>query len=450
MSSLPTVAIIGRPNTGKSTLFNRLVGERKAIVSEVPGTTRDTVAHRIETKSMDFLLLDTGGMGGGTHDTELEKDVHRQSLLALEHADLILFTIDSRTELTSSDHEIVSLLRTSRRRHVPVVIVVTKCDNPAITDALLPQYHSFGITDDIIAVSATLNIGSDELLDTVVRHLKKLHFRKEKSEQENVTKIAVIGKPNVGKSSLINALLPDSERAKNSLLVSPVAGTTRDRNDRLVRFHEQDFLFIDTAGIKRRTKTEEGIETFAMIRSMQALHECDVAILVLSASEPIARQDLRIASMAEEEGKGLIILLNKIDLLKGEVRKEFTSKAERVLDFCRYSPPLPCSTLTKENLLKIFPLMEAVQRNRTRHIPTSELNRWYRDTLLAHAQKSISRSKHITQADEIPPTFIVFVHNARNVKPSDLRYLENRLRMVYDFTGTPVRFIPKASGPTKK
>jgi len=448
MSSLPTVAIIGRPNTGKSTLFNRIVGERKAIVSEVPGTTRDTVAHRMETKALDFLLLDTGGMGGGTQDKELEKDVHRQSLLALEHADLILLTIDSRTDLTSSDHEIVTLLRRNRRRHVPVILVLTKCDNPvAVEDALLSELHGLGISGTIIPTSAAHNIGGTELLAAITKELKKLHFRKPtKAEQRtagNAPRIAVIGKPNVGKSSLINALLPETDRKEKPLLVSDIPGTTRDRNDRLVRFHEQDYLFIDTAGLKRRSKTEEGIETFAMIRSIQAVEECDITLLMMSAEEPMSRQDLRLASLAAEAGKGLIILLNKIDLLKGEERMQRTAHMERMLSFCRFATILPCSTMTKENLLKIFPLIETVQRNRTRHIPTSELNRWFRDALQEHAQRSISRSKHITQADEIPPTFVVFVHDPKRVKETDLRYLENRLRTVYDFTGTPVRFITK-------
>ncbi|MDD5751389.1 MAG: ribosome biogenesis GTPase Der [Candidatus Peribacteraceae bacterium] len=447
MSQLPTVAIIGRPNTGKSTLFNRLVGERKAIVSEIPGTTRDTVAHRIETKPMDFLLLDTGGMGGGTQDKELEKDVHRQSLLALEHADLILLTIDSRTDLTSSDHEIVTILRKKSRRHVPVLLVLTKCDNPVATEETLPALHRLGIADQILPVSAAHNIGTEELVQSIIRHLKKLHFKKPKTSNQkpatDIPRIAVIGKPNVGKSSLINALLPEADKP---LLVSDIPGTTRDRNDRMVCFQEQDYLFIDTAGLKRRSKTEEGIETFAMIRSIQALEECDIALLVISAEEPMSRQDLRLASLATDGGKGLIILLNKIDLLKGEERIQRTAQMERTLSFCRFATILPCSTVTRENLLKIFPLIETVQRNRTRHIPTSELNRWYRDTLQEHAQRSISKSKHITQADEIPPTFVVFVHDPRRVKATDLRYLENRLRAVYDFAGTPVRFITKATG----
>jgi len=450
MSSLPTVAIIGRPNTGKSTLFNRLVGERKAIVSEVPGTTRDTVAHRIETKTMNFLLLDTGGMGGGTQDKELEKDVHRQSLLALEHADIILLTIDSRTDLTSSDHEIVTILRKKSRRHacVPVILVLTKCDNPSATEEALPALHRLGIAEEILTVSAAHGLGTEELVLSIIRHLKKLHFRKERTKSVGtVPKIAVIGKPNVGKSSLINALLPEAEKP---LLVSDIPGTTRDRNDRMVRFQEQDYLFIDTAGLKRRSKTEEGIETFAMIRSIQAVEECDIALLVISAEEPISRQDLRLASLATEGGKGLIILFNKIDLLKGEERIQRTAQMERTLSFCRFATILPCSTVTRENLLKIFPLIETVQRNRTRHIPTHELNRWYRDTLLEHAQRSISRSKHITQVNELPPTFVVFVHDPKKVKATDLRYLENKLRSVYDFSGTSVRFITKATGQREK
>lgn len=445
MPSLPTVAIIGRPNTGKSTLFNRLVGKRLAIESEVAGTTRDHVAHRMETKTMDFLLLDTGGMGGGTDDKGFEADVHRQSLLALENADLILFTVNSREELTKSDHTIIDLLRKNRRRHVPVILVPTKCDNQETIEERLPEFIAIGIADIVIPVSAPHAIGTDELLEAITQELKALHFSKqEKAKASDPPKVAVIGKPNVGKSSLINAFMSDPQRKVSPMLVSDIPGTTRDSVDTTIRFNEQEYLFIDTAGIRRKTKVEEGIEHYAVLRSIQALEQCDVAILVLSATEPVSHQDQRLAALAMESGKGLILLLNKIDTLKSEARTAKIAEVESSLSFCRFAPLLPCSASTRDGLLKVFPLIAQVQQNRLRRIPTKELHRWFTDAVYGQPLKVLSKTKHLTQAEEVPPTFVLFTKNPRNIRPSELRFLENRLRSMFDFTGTPVRWITKA------
>ncbi|OIO53274.1 ribosome biogenesis GTPase Der [Candidatus Peregrinibacteria bacterium CG1_02_54_53] len=452
MSQLPTVAIIGRPNTGKSTLFNRLVGKRLAIESEIAGTTRDHVAHRIETKNVDFLLLDTGGMGGGSlrrgsgqaDDKDFEADVHRQSLLALEHADLILFTINAREELTKSDHNIVDLLRKNRRRHVPVILVPTKCDNPTIAEDRFSELLALGITDNVIPVSAPHNIGTDDLLDAVTKELKKLHFKKQpKAKKSDPPRIAVIGKPNVGKSSLINAFMSDPQRTVSPMLVSDIPGTTRDAVDTVIRFQENEYLFVDTAGIRRRAKVEEGVEHFAVIRSIQALEQCDIALLVLDATAPVSNQDQRLAALAMQSGRGLIILLNKIDTLKGEARDTKLAELGRSLSFCRFAPLLPCSAQTKEGLLKVFPLIAQVQANRLRRIPTKDLLRWFQDAVYGQPLKVLSKTKHLTQADEVPPTFVLFTKNPKAIRPSELKFLENRLRSMFDFTGTPVRWITK-------
>lgn len=444
MSQLPTVAIIGRPNTGKSTLFNRLAGERKAIESEVAGTTRDHVAHRMETRTVDFLLLDTGGMGGGTDDKGFEEDVHRQSLLALTNADLILFTVNSREELTKSDHAIIDLLRRNRRRHVPVILVPTKCDNPATIEEKLVEYLAIGIADIVIPVSAPHAIGTEDLIDAIAKELKKLHFRKqEKAKASDPPKVAVIGKPNVGKSSLINAFMSDPQRSVSPMLVSKIPGTTRDAVDTIIRFNEQEFLFIDTAGIRRRTKVEEGIEHFAVLRSIQALEQCDVALLVLSALEPVSHQDQRLATLAVEAGKGLIILLNKIDTLKSEAREAKIAEVQLSLSFISFAPLLPCSASTRDGLLKVFPLIAQVQQNRLRRIPTRELHRWFTDAVYGQPLKVLSKTKHLTQADDVPPTFVLFTKNPRNIRPSELKFLEHRLRSMFDFTGTPVRWVTK-------
>ena len=445
MAKLPTVAIIGKPNTGKSTLFNRLVGRRKAIVSDTPGTTRDHVASKVLGEKVDYLLVDTGGMGGGTEDKNLEDDVHRQSKLALENADLILFTVNSRDELTSSDLKIVDTLRKNKKKHVPVLMVVTKCDNPNEIDALLPQFYELNIAKQVIPISAPHKIGIDDLEAQVEKELLALHFEKTKEEDATLPKIAIIGKPNVGKSSLVNAFMSDSQREKSPLLVSDIAGTTRDTTDTVIKCKEKEYMFMDTAGIKRRRQTEEDIETHAYFRSMRALEMCDIAILLLDATEPVSKQDKRIAGMAIEEGKGLIILLNKIDLLEKEERKYTIEKAEDAFSFCKYSPILPCSAETRDGILKLFDLIEMIQRNRTRRVSTKDLRSWFEDAVYDKPMGALLKSKHITQAEELPPTFVLFVKNPKKVQVSQLRYLDNRLRETFEFQGVPIRWVTKSN-----
>ncbi|MFH0770531.1 MAG: ribosome biogenesis GTPase Der [Candidatus Peregrinibacteria bacterium] len=476
MTKLPIVAIIGRPNTGKSTLFNRMVGQRKSIESEVPGTTRDAIAHTIETEDVDYLLLDTGGMGIGTlrrgsslrpsgyarqagqaDDQDLEVDVHKQSLLALANADVIIFTVNGREETTKSDLEIVSLLRKNKGSHVPVLLAVTKCDNEKIEEEALMRFRQLAITDAILPVSAAHYIGVEELKDTIAQELKKLHFTKAQSspldtargkklKAQSSPRVAIIGRPNVGKSSLINALMSDPQRETSPLLVSSVPGTTRDATDTTIRRNDREYLFIDTAGIRRRRSTEEGIETFAMLRSIRALEECDTAVLITEANTLVSKQDKRIAEMAKEAGKGLIILVNKIDLLKGEERKEKILEVESAFAFCRYAPIVSCSATTREGIVKIFDWIDAVSRNRARRIPTKDLVRWYRDTVFGKPFRMLQSAKFITQAEEVPPTFVLFVRDPKMVKISQLRHLDNNLRSLFAFEGTPIRWITKKSG----
>lgn len=446
MSKLPTVAIIGRPNTGKSTLFNRLVGRRKAIVSDIPGTTRDHIAHKVEGEEVDYLLIDTGGMGGGTEDIDLEDDVHKQSLLALEHADVIVLTVNSREELTAADFDIVGTLRKNKRSHVPVILAATKCDDPLKIEELLPHYYELGIAEKVIAISAPHKIGIDDLEDNIEAELKKLHFEKEpQTDQERPPRIAIIGKPNVGKSSIVNAFMNETQREQSPLLVSDIPGTTRDTTDTAIRFHDKEYLFMDTAGIKRRKQTlGDDIETHAYFRSVKALEMCDICVLVLDVSQPVSKQDKRIASMAVEGGKGIIILLNKIDLVPKETKQEVLAQVEYELKFCKFALVQTCSAETREGLLKIFELAESLQRNRTRRIPTKDLHRWFRDAVTGQPMGALAKAKHITQAEEIPPSFVIFVKNPQKIRVSQLRALENNLRRTYAFDGTPVRWILKS------
>ena len=449
MARLPTVAIVGRPNTGKSRLFNRLLGRRKSIVSDIPGTTRDRVAARVSGGRTDYLLVDTGGIGGGTRDRDLEDDVEAQSLLALENADVILFTVDSRGELTASDYTVIDHLRRKPKRHVPVILVLTKCDNPAATDAILPPFYALGISEEIIPVSAPHNLGIDALQNAVEDALEKLHFARADDGAAPLAsggpRIAIVGRPNVGKSSIINAFLHASQRATSGLLVSDIPGTTRDATDTVVVSHGREYTLVDTAGIRRAKGTKDEIDMYAHLRSLQAIGECDIAVLAVDASLPMTKLDKRIAGMAIEEGKGLVILANKIDLVLEGKRGETLQALASAFAFCRYAPILPCSAATREGLRSLFDIVHTIEENRSRRIPTKELIRWFEETVEGQPLSSVGSSKHITQAEELPPTFVLFVKNPKQVQVSQLRHLDNAIRRSFDFTGTPLRWVTKTA-----
>lgn len=448
--ALPLVAIVGRPNTGKSTIFNRILGKRIAIVSDIPGTTRDHIAGKVESEDVDYLLVDTGGMGGGTEDMDFEDDVEAQSTLAVEHADVIVLVLSGREELTSSDHAVAEVLRRRKRKHVPIIVIVNKIDNPAKIEEILPQYYELGIGDVLIPLSAAHGSGFGALADAIRSGLKKLHFAKATGSDEaaDAPRVAIVGKPNVGKSSIVNALMSDPQRAVSPRIVSDIPGTTRDAVDTAIRHDGKDFIFVDTAGIKRKKEAKPGLETLAYFRSVRAIAEADVAVLVLDGSGPLTRQDKRIAQIALEEGKGLIIAVNKSDVMIPEQRKNAANDVLTDLPFCRFAPVIVCSSKTRDGLVKLFELIEMVQRNRRRRIPTQELHEWYEQNMRSQPMAELKGSKHITQADEPVPTFVIFVKEPKRVKASELRFLESRLRSTFAFEGTPVRWITK--GPKEK
>lgn len=455
MSKLPTVAIIGRPNTGKSTLFNRLINKRRAIESDIAGTTRDLISHRVDLEEMSYLLVDTGGIGASA-DKDFEEDVAEQSLLALEFADVIVFTVNAKEEITADDRKVMDIIRKKRRRHVPVIVALTKADTPEKRDALVLDFHETNIGDELITVSAPHRIGIDELNDAIVKQLKLLNFEKIPAETgDSPPRIAIIGRPNVGKSSIVNALMSDSQREKSPLLVSPVAGTTRDSVDTEVIYHDKRYIIVDTAGLRKQaSRRDDEIERFSTMRTLTAVEQADIVILVLSADEAPTQQDKRIAAMAVDSGKGLMILLNKIDMLRGEKRTDGIGFITDTLHFVtKFARVIPCSAKTREGLVKLFDQVEAVQMSRVRRIPTNQLNRWFEETVHGKPLGEIARTKYLTQADEIPPTFVLFVKNPRAVQTSQLRYLENQLRKTYGFDGTPIRFKTKPTeqeGFTKK
>ncbi len=455
MSSLPIVAIIGKPNTGKSTLFNRIIGQRKAIESEVAGTTRDHISHRIETDAVDYLLLDTGGMGTGTADEDFEEDVFEQSMLALEKADVILFLIDSRSELTTDDHVVIEQLRKKRRRHVPIILVLSKADDERKIVEVRNDAYALGISDDIIPVSSIHRHGTEELEQMIVAKLTSLHFKKEILDASLETadtppRLAVIGKPNVGKSSLINALMAEPDRQRSPLLVSDIAGTTRDAVDTVIHRDGRAYVLVDTAGLKKNGQMERDVERFAMLRTIQAIESADIVALVLDATQTVSHQDKRIAGMAVESGKGMIVLLNKIDLLTTEQRKAKVDELFHHLNFCRFASVLPVSAKTKSGIVKLLDIVDSVSRSRARRVPTRELHRWFERVTHGQPLGEIAKAKHITQANEIPPTFVIFVKNPKRVGVTQLRYLDNRLRETFGFEGTPVRWITKAVEDKRK
>lgn len=446
MPKLPLVAIIGKPNTGKSTLFNRLIGERKAIVSDIAGTTRDHIAQRVEGKNVDYLLVDTGGMGGGTTDASFEHDVEAQSELAIKNADVIIFLLNGKEEMTSADDHVVNTLRKKRKRHVPVIIAVSNLDNPKKVDEMLIEYQALALGDHVIPISAPHNFGIADLEGAIEKELMALHFTKQpKPETEDVyiPRIAIVGRPNVGKSSIVNAFMSETQRARSPLIVSDIPGTTRDSTDTEIMFHEKQYVLTDTAGLKKNRQTELEIERFAELRTIRSMEQADVVVLVIDASAKVSRQDKRIAGLAVESGAGIIFLLNKIDMLTSEERIKLNKEIAFHFPFCRFATMIPCSAVTREGLLHIFPAIEEVAENRARRIPTAKLMTWYQRITNNAPVKHIGKANYITQAEINPPTFIVFVKDPKRVNVSDLRFLENRIRESFSFEGTPIRWITK-------
>lgn len=444
MAKLPTVAIVGRPNAGKSTLFNALTGTRQAIVSAVPGTTRDHVARRVED-DIGFLLVDTGGIGGGSEDRELEHDVASQSLIALEEADIVLFAVSIRDEITASDREVAELLRKKRKRHVPVIMALTKCDNATLEDRL-PEFYELGIGESLIPVSALHRNGVAELREEIQEHLRSLHFEPlPEQSASDVPRIALVGRPNVGKSSLINAYMSEADRKRSPRLVSDIPGTTRDPSDTVVRHDGREYVFVDTAGMRRRSRVDSDIEGLSHFKSMQAIANCDIVVLVLEADALVSKQEKRIATQAIEDGKALVLLLNKGDKLTGEEKKERETALRHELPFCAFAPSLYVSATKKTGILKLFPILDALHATLYRRIGSAELRRWYDGCLQRLPAKTLVQGKHVTQAKDIPPTFVLFARDAGAVQKHHLRFLENSMRSTFGFDGVPIRWIVKQS-----
>ncbi len=432
--SKPVVAIVGRPNVGKSTLFNKLIGERLSIVDDTPGVTRDRIYGDCEWLGRKMLLVDTGGIEPYSDDIILTQ-MRRQAELAVETADVIVLVTDIRDGVVATDMEVASMMQKSGK---PIVLAVNKCDSIGEIPADFYEFYNLGLGDPI-AISSVHGRGTGDLLDTVLSYLPK-----EDGEEEDDSKItvAVIGKPNVGKSSLINAICGE-ERT----IVSNVAGTTRDATDTLVSNEYGDFLFIDTAGIRRKSKVDNAIEKYSVIRARMAVERANVCVIMIDALEGFTEQDSKIAGMAHDMGKACIICVNKWDAYEKNDKsmQEYTTKLQHDFSFMSYAPFLFISAKTGQRLNKLFPLIVKVDNQNAMRISTGKLNEVLADAT-ARVQPPTDRGRrlkifYMTQASTRPPTFVCFVNRKDLFHYSYQRYIENQIRAVFGLEGTPVRLI---------
>lgn len=431
----PLVAIIGRPNTGKSTLFNRLVGERRALVEDLPGTTRDRIYGDTDWLGVEFSIIDTGGL---QHEDEFDKLTPReisertqnQAQFAIEEADVLLMLVDGRTGLNSADHDVAELVRTSGK---PIILGVNKAENEERRNNAV-EFFELGLGEPI-AFSALHGIGTGDILDEVVRFLP----RREEVEEVDYPAIAIVGRPNVGKSSLLNALI-GTERA----IVSDMPGTTRDSVDSVVDWAGNKVTLIDTAGIRRRGRVEPGVEKHSVMRSERAIERADVAIVVIDAVEGFTSQDQHIVGAVVDAGKGLIVVVNKWDLVEKDnyTMEAFREDAARAFDFASWAPLIFVSAVTRQRINQIVELSLHVYGERTKRISTGEMNRLMRASVMKHPPPSRPskwlKFLYATQVDVAPPRFVFFCNDPLAVHFSYQRYLENEIRDHFTFDGTPI------------
>ncbi|SHE43744.1 GTP-binding protein [Seinonella peptonophila] len=429
--SLPVVAIVGRPNVGKSTIFNRLAGQRIAIIEDQPGITRDRIYSRSEWNGREFHLIDTGGLEFGKQD-EILTHIKNQVELALEEADVILFMVDGRDGVTASDQEVAKMLY---RTNKPVMVGVNKLDHPKQLD-LSYDFYQLGFTE-IFALSSLHGTGTGDLLDAIVER-----FPPETEEEldEDTIRVSLIGRPNVGKSSLLNAMLGEER-----VIVSPVAGTTRDAVDTHFEQDGQKFTLIDTAGVRKKGKVYESIEKYSVLRALKAIERSDVCLIVIDGERGIAEQDKRIAGYAHEAGCASIFVVNKWDLVTkdDQTMNQFSKLVRGHFSFMDYAPILYVSAKTKQRLTKILPAVMDVAERHALRISTSVINQVIQDAVMvtpppSHRGKRL-RIQYATQVAVKPPTFVLFVNNPELAHFSYVRYLDNKLRQTFGFEGTPIR-----------
>lgn len=435
----PLVAIVGRPNVGKSLLFNRIIGQRLSIVEDTPGVTRDRLYAPCEWNGVDFDVVDTGGIEPRTDD-EILLFIREQAQIAIDTADVIVFVTELGTGVTAADMDVAGILQRSRK---PVVLVVNKVDRTGDLDPAFYEFYSLGLGDPI-AVSAVHGHGTGDMLDACVAAFPE--FETHADEDERI-KVAVIGKPNVGKSSLINLIL-----GENRCIVSDIAGTTRDAVDSRVDNDYGKYIFIDTAGIRRRSKVDDRIEKFSVMRAQLAIERADVCLIMLDAREGVTDQDTKIAGLAHEAGKASIIVVNKWDLIEKDSKTMDKMRAEvlRDLAYMSYAPVLFISAMTGQRTQRIFELVNYVDNQSAMRITTGMLNNVLADAQ-ARVQPPTDKGKrlkiyYMTQTGTRPPNFVIFVNSRELFHFSYQRYIENQIRSVFGLEGTPIRMVVKQKG----
>ena len=432
--SKPIVAIVGRPNVGKSTLFNVLAGETISIVKDTPGVTRDRIYADCTWLNMNFTLVDTGGIEPDSRDIILSQ-MREQAQIAIDTADVIIFIVDVRQGLQDSDSKVADMLRKSGK---PVVLAVNKVDSIQKFGNDVYEFYNLGIGDPI-PVSAASRLGIGDLLDEVSKHFT---LEQLKEEEDDRPKVAIIGKPNVGKSSIINKLL-----GENRVIVSNIAGTTRDAVDTEVVYNGTEYIFIDTAGLRRKSKIKEDLERYSIIRTVSAVERADVVILVIDATEGVTEQDAKIAGIAHDRGKGIIVAVNKWDAIEKNDKTiyEFTKKIKDTLSFMQYAEMVFISAVTGQRMNKMFELIDMVRENQTMRIATGVLNEIMTEAVAMQQPPSDKGKRlklyYMTQVAVKPPTFVIFVNDKELMHFSYVRYLENRIRESFGFKGTALKFL---------
>ena len=435
MKLKPTVAIVGRPNVGKSTLFNKLIGKRVSIVKDEPNVTRDRVIMDAEWLNYKFTLVDTGGLELKSQD-EMHKHIVYQAKLAIDVADVIIFLVDGKQGLLQGDFDVAEVLRKSKK---PIVLTVNKVDNNKCDD--LYDFYQLGLGDPI-AISGEQGKGLGDMLDEVVKNFNVVEDDENKDEP---LKIAIVGRPNVGKSSLTNRLL-----GSDRMVVADRAGTTRDSIDSLFRYNGKEYILIDTAGIRRKNAIEmDSVEYYSVIRSLDAIKRADVCLIVLDASEEITEQDVKIAGLVHEQGKPSVVVYNKWDKVEKDesTSRRYKQKLDEDLKFMSYFMPLFVSTKSGQRLSSIMPAVLKVYENASRRLQTSTLNQILMDAVTITPPPSQGgrrlKIKYMTQASTNPPTFVLFVNDSTLLHYSYERYLENQIRNAVDFSGTPIVLVAK-------
>lgn len=429
--SKPLVAIVGRPNVGKSTFFNRIVGQRISIVEDTPGVTRDRLYADAEWCGHSFTLIDTGGLEIKSEDV-MWSHIRAQVQIAVETADVIVFMLDGKTGLTHEDYEVAAYLRKSRK---PILLVVNKLDNNE--QHLLYDFYELGLGEPI-GISAGQAKGLGDVLDEIV----KLTGKYETEEKEEALKIAVVGKPNAGKSSLVNKLL-----GYDRVIVSDIAGTTRDAIDTRIKIGDKEYILIDTAGIRRKRSVEEDLEQYSVMRSLGAVRRADVCLIVIDSSEELSEQDVKIAGYVHEQGKPSVVVMNKWDVVEKDTYtiEKYNRKLKEELKFMDYFIPTYVSAKTGKRVDNLIKLAERAYENASRRISTGLLNDVLREAILTNEPPSKNGKRlkiyYVTEVSANPPTFVIFVNDDTLMHFSYRRYLENALRRSFDFEGTPIRLI---------